>query len=130
MGNVMDVKKRTFDRYQIPGAFVTFKKSNKILDLHRSSKPLPLINLTKSGICFVSDKKFKYGDCVTVKIKIPGEKSLSLDVNVRWLKNNIPGERFHIGAQIRPFGKGNNYNSVRTLERLRELDSKYKEDYA
>ena len=63
---------------------------------------------------------------MTVKIKIPGERSLCLDVDVRWLKNNIPGEKFHIGAQIRPFGKGANYNSIRVLERLRELDNKYK----
>ena len=123
----MDVKKRTYDRYQIPGAFVTFKKTNKILSLYRNSKPLPLINLTKSGICFVSDKKFKYGDCITVTINIPGEKSLSLDVNVRWLKNSIPGSEFQIGAQIRPFGRGQSYNSLKTLERLRELDKKYKE---
>ena len=53
----MKEKNRTFDRYQIPGASVTCKKTNKILALPRSSKPLPLINLTKSGICFISEKR-------------------------------------------------------------------------
>ena len=124
----MNAKKRTFDRYNIPGASVVFKKANRLGLFSTSSKPMPLINITKSGICFVSEKRFKHGDCITVKINIPGEKSINLDVNVRWLKNNIPGEKFHVGAQIRPFGKGHNYNSLKSLERLRELDKKF-EDY-
>jgi hypothetical protein len=121
----MNAKKRTFDRYIIPGASVVYKKSHGLSFLSASSKPMPLINITKSGICFVSDKRFKHGECVTIKIIIPGEKSLCLDVDVRWLKNNLSGKKFQIGAQIRPFGKGNHYNSVKTLERLRELDKKF-----
>ena len=117
--------KRAFDRIEIPGAFVMFRKRNKFGFLERSSKPMQLFNLTKSGICFECDKKFYTGEPVCVNIQIPGEQSLRLYGKIRWIGDDLIGEAQLIGAQFSAFGKGRNYNPVRSLDHLRTLQNKY-----
>jgi hypothetical protein len=117
--------KRTFDRLQIPGALVVFRKRNKFGFLERSSKPMLLYNITKSGICFESDKKFEMGESVCIDIQIPGERSLRLYGNIKWISDDVTGGSCLIGAQFSAFGKGHNYNSLKSLDRLRILQTKY-----
>ena len=65
------------------------------------------------------------GEPVFVDIKIPGEKNIRLIGNIKWINHRFPGKSSLIGAQFLAFGKGRNYNSTKTLERLRDLYSRY-----
>lgn len=123
MSNSQD--KRTFDRLHIPGAVVLFRKRNKINLFDRFSRPMQLFNITKSGICFESERNFNRGEPVFVYIKIPGEKDIRIIGSIKWIDHRLPGKSSLIGAQFLAFGKGRNYNSIKTLERLRELYSRY-----
>jgi len=117
--------KRAFDRIAIPGAYVSFRKQNKLGFLEGFSKPMPLFNLTKSGICFASERKYDRGEPLCIDINIPGEDKLRLYGKIRWIKNDSPVQDCLIGAQFSAFGKGSEYNSLKSLDRLRILQQKY-----
>ena len=117
--------KRAFDRLRIPGASVIFRKKNKLGFFERFSRPMELFNITKSGICFASDKKFDAGEHVCIDIIIPGEKELRLYGSIKWITENMANEACLIGAQFSAFGKGRNYNSLKSLDRLRMLHLEY-----
>lgn len=117
--------KRAFDRMEIPGASVIFRRRNKLGFLERYSKPMQLYNLTKSGICFASDKKINTGEPVYVEIHIPGEKDLQLNGRVKWINGDYDESDCLIGAQFSAFGNGPGYNPIKSLDRLRILQNKY-----
>jgi hypothetical protein len=115
---------RASDRIHIPGALVVFRKRNKLGIFERFSKPMELFNITKSGVCFRSDKKLRRGEPLCVDIIIPGEKTIRLLGSVMWTDDDTSRETL-IGAQFAAFGKGKNYNPIKSLERLREIQHKY-----
>ena len=115
---------RASDRIHIPGALVVFRKRNKLGFFERFSKPMELYNITKSGVCFKTDKKLRRGEPLCVDIIIPGEKTIRLLGSVMWTDEASSRDTM-IGAQFAVFGKGKNYNSIKSLERLREIQHKY-----
>ena len=117
--------KRAFNRMQIPGASVIFRKKNKLGFFDRFSKPMQLFNITKSGVCFAADKKFDAGENVCIDIIIPGEKELRLYGSIKWISEDIVSDSCLIGAQFSAFGKGRNYNPLKSLDRLRTLHQEY-----
>ena len=118
---------RKFDRIQIPGAQVTYRKRNKFGIFERSSRPMSLLDITKSGLCFMSDKKLQRGEAVCIDISIPGEKELRLYGNIKWINDDSHTNSCLIGAQFSAFGEGRAYNSLKSLDRLRMLHKKYGE---
>lgn len=113
--------RRALDRRTVAGANVTYRKSNRMGLLERYSRPFPVRDLTKSGICFESDKSVRFGEKLRVEIHIPGEKEIKLEGEVRWFGNLGADHRVFVGAQFRPFGKGRRYNSMQSLEMLRKV---------
>jgi hypothetical protein len=118
-------EQRRADRIKIPGAVVIYKKRNRFGIFERPSKPMQLYNINKSGICFESDKILSNGEPLWFDIIIPGEQSLRLFGNVKWIDDKYPENHCLIGAQFLAFGQGRHYNSIRSLERLRELHHRY-----
>ena len=98
--------KRTFERISIPGAVVTFRKKNKFGFLENFSKPMPLVNLTKSGVCFPSEKRLDHGEPLCLDIEIPGEGKLRLYGKIRWINDDSQTWECLVGAQFTAFGKG------------------------
>jgi hypothetical protein len=118
---------RATDRVKIPGGSVVYRKRNKLGFFDRFSKPMELFNITKSGICFKSNKMFPRGETLLIEIIIPGEQSLRLLGVVKWIENPITNHEIYIGAQFTAFGKGRNYNPIKSLERLRFIQEKFSE---
>jgi hypothetical protein len=112
---------RSTDRLAIPGATVILRKKNRLGLLEKSSMPIELTNFTKSGIAFKSENSFRIGDAIYLDIIIPGEKSLRLVSEIRWIDDS----NSTIGAQFRAFGNGRKYNPLNALEKLRLLQKKY-----
>jgi len=110
---------------EIPGASVVYRKKNKLGFFERFSKPMVLFNITKSGVCFASEKKFDAGENVCIDIIIPGEKELRLYGSIKWISEDMANDARLIGAQFSAFGKGRNYNSLKSLDRLRTLHQDY-----
>ena len=119
------LEKRAYERMAIPGAAVVFRRKNRLGLFERFSRPMELYNITKSGICFKSEKKLARGSTLYVDIIIPGEKTLRLIGHVKWIEDEFSPGACLIGAQFYAYGKGKNYNSIKALERLRKLHDKY-----
>jgi len=117
--------KRNTERIRIPEAKVIYRQRNRLAILERFSRPMKLYNLTKSGICFRSEKRLHPGSSLCVDIIIPGEKKLRMIGDVKWIDERMADDTCLIGAQFSAFGKGRHYNSIRSLERLRKLQEKY-----
>jgi hypothetical protein len=118
-------EQRATERIYIPGALVVFRKRNKLGLFERFSRPMELYNITKSGICFRSDRRLNRGEPVCVDIIIPGEKTIRLVGSVKWTDEQRAFDHCLIGAQFSAFGRGKNYNPIKSLERLREIQYKY-----
>ena len=116
---------RATDRISIPGATVLLRKQSVLSVFERYSRPMALYNFTKSGICFVSDKPFNLGDKIIIQIIIPGEKTLRLVGQIRWIESEPNTEERIIGAQFRAFGKGSDFNPLKSLDQLRSLQQKF-----
>jgi len=117
--------KRAFNRMKIPGAHVVFRKRNKLGIFERPSRPMELYNITKSGVCFASEKTYHKGEPVLIEIQIPGEKELRLYGNIKWISEDGRDFTCLIGAQFSAFGEGKNYNSLKSLDRLRTLHQRF-----
>ena len=113
--------KRSTDRLAIPGGLVILRKKNRLGLLEKSSTPIELTNFTKSGIAFKSENSFRIGESIYLDIIIPGEKSLRLVSEIRWIDES----NSTIGAQFKAFGDGRKYNPLNALEKLRLLQKKY-----
>ncbi len=122
---IIEKDKRHTDRIRIPEAMVIFRQRSRIGFFERFSRPMKLCNLTKSGLCFRSEKPLNPGSPLCVDIIIPGEKKLRLIGDVKWIDERMTDRTCLIGAQFTAFGRGRNYNSIRSLERLRKLQEKY-----
>jgi len=120
-----DKDQRATDRVSIPGATVLLRRQSALSFFEPYSRPMALYNFTKSGICFVSDKPFNLGDKITVQIVIPGEKTLRLVGQIRWIENGQSTEERIYGAQFRAFGKGSDFNPLKSLDQLRTLQQKF-----
>ncbi len=68
-----------------------------------------------------SEFKFHIGDAVSLDILIPGEKTLRLAGEIRW----IDRPNSTVGAQFKAFGAGRKYNPLTALEKLRLLQKKF-----
>jgi hypothetical protein len=112
---------RATDRLFIPGGVIVLRKKNRLGLLEKSSTPIELTNFTKSGIAFKSDNSFQIGEAIYLDIIIPGEKSLRLVSEIRWIDES----NSTVGAQFKAFGEGRNYNPLNALEKLRLLQRKY-----
>ncbi len=110
---------------QIPGASAIFRTNNLLGNLGRGAHPMPLLNITKSGVCVGAPKKYETGEYVCIDIHIPGEKRLRLYGNVKWINDESTDSVCVIGAQFSAYGNGRDYNSMKTLDRLRILHQKY-----
>jgi len=119
--NSSEKDKRSTERILIPGATIVLRKRNRLGLFEKSSDPTDLSNFTKSGIAFKSEIKFRFGDAVYLDILVPGEKTLRLAGEIRWIDDS----NSTFGAQFKAFGSGRNYNPLTALEKLRLLQKKY-----
>jgi len=119
--NSSEKDKRSTERILIPGATIVLRKRNRLGLFEKSSDPTDLSNFTKSGIAFKSEIKFRFGDAVYLDILVPGEKTLRLAGEIRWIDDS----NSTVGAQFKAFGSGRKYNPLTALEKLRLLQKKY-----
>ena len=119
-------KRALIDRFIIPDAFIEiFTDQTRLFLLPKFSRKMPLYNLSKSGICFISSKPYKKGQFLLLNVNIPGERKIKLKTDVRWVKNGYQKNKYLVGTQIRAFGNQDIFNSMSTLKRLKEIENKY-----
>jgi Tfp pilus assembly protein PilZ len=84
------------------------------------SEPFDLNDLTKSGICFRTNKNVSRGDTVHLKIDIPGRQKIQIKGQVVWVQYQETSEHT-VGVQFLPFGTLKGYNTFSAREKLERL---------
>jgi hypothetical protein len=109
------MERRFIDRFQVPKARVRYAKENFIVLVSRA---MPLKDLSKYGACIELKEEIDPGYVVTIKISVPGKKSISVKGKIIWSNSKETDFRHHAGIQFLPFGKGRKYNSFNSRQKL------------
>jgi len=119
-------ERRYVDRICIAGAEVLYKEIRTVSLFQKFSQPFPLVDLNKSGLSFEMDHQLHPGVLLNLKLVIPGEKKINLKGRLIWITKLEKEGNYRTGVQFLPFGKGRNYNTFGSHERLLQLTNKYK----
>ena len=120
--------RRTFDRRLHPEITALLINSSwyNLLRYNFLQKPAilklgkhQLQNLSASGSCISSNKKFKPGDSIHLIIKTPDQKTISVKGFVRWTTAGKDRNMLFVGIQFSAFGRGRRYNSYKIHKQLR-----------
>jgi Tfp pilus assembly protein PilZ len=122
------LEKRTCLRFRIPGASVKYKKEKISLKKNDYiAEFLPVLDISRGGICFLAQELLKFGSLITLQISAPGETvPLTLKGTVRW-HSPSPGHsyRYQIGVQFLPYGEKKGQNYPGALVKLIALEQKF-----
>jgi hypothetical protein len=117
--------KRTQVRLRIPNGRVRYKNALAFGLFHTYIGPGELLDISKSGAGFIIGQPLDLEELIKVKIHIPGEKSLILRGQVRWVEADTGSGRHRVGMQFAPYGYRRDYNSPNKLTRLGRLGEIY-----
>jgi len=86
------------------------------------SKPVPVKNLSKSGISFALNENPDHGETILMQITFPDGTHFKLKGHIRWLNPLNNDENKAVGIQFFPFGNSKYYNPTNALDYLRTMD--------
>ena len=125
------LEQRTCARFRIPGATVAYKKAEK------SGKPvdyreefLPLLDISRGGIRFLTQELLKLDSRLHLKIQVPGDVyPLAMEGTVRWYGAN-PGQsyKYQIGVQFLPYGEKKDMNYPGSLVKIISYEQKFMDE--
>lgn len=121
-------EKRISQRFKIPGATVSYRKESWLFKRKSFDEEfLPLEDLSRGGLRFVSQKRLKAGDKLFIQLSIPGERSpLGLLGKVRWSARNKTGNYpYEAGVQFNVYGEKKSYNYPGNLVKIISLEQKF-----
>ncbi len=123
MKNDKDKDRRTLIRNQIKGVNIQFRRLGVSGIFNHLSKPVDIIDLSKSGVSFIIEDVLSYGDAVYMKLNFLDGKCLRLKGQIRWNKEIELKNRYSVGIQFFPFGSRSTYNPIDALEYLRSFEN-------
>ena len=113
--NKEGAEKRSSARYPVKGATLHYKKGKTCL----------VVNISRGGICFLSQEPLKVNSSITMNITFPEESpALILKGQVCWC---LPGlghsDEYQVGIRFLPFENKRGSNPPRLLERIIKLET-------
>jgi len=126
------IEKRTCIRFEIPGATTGYKLDKFLFSAHGKygEEFCPILDISRGGMRFVSQKSFKINTKINMKISIPGERvPMAFKGRVRWSAAN-PGKsyKYQIGVQFNPYGEKKGQNYPGSLVKIIALEQKFSPD--
>lgn len=118
-------ERRFYERISIPGAVVSYRTKKRFNWFNGFAGPVPMKDITKSGICFKIQTPLTEGRTVEIKVNIPGHVSFGVMGNIVWANQTAVSDEAYAGVQFKPFGKGRQYNSFRTHEQLEHITRQF-----
>jgi len=117
--------KRTCIRFNIEGATLSYKKL-KLLSLSPdyNEKNCPILNLSRGGCRFLTQKPIKANTNLLVEIDLAGEEQpLFFYGETIWFLPN-PGfsYKYQIGFQFNAYGEDEKQNSLSNLDIIKKLE--------
>ena len=118
-------EKRKCHRFTIPGGKGKYKKAGFIGLIKGFSDLCHVLNLSKGGVAFRTEKELRQGEKLIFQLLIPEETPLIVHSFVRRQEHSAIGKLKRVGITFLPFNNRKNGNSVKTLHVLRKLDEEY-----
>jgi hypothetical protein len=119
--------KRTCSRLNIEGATLSYKKMKLIsLSPDYNEKNCPILNLSRGGCRFLTQKPIKANTSLLVEIDLPEEDHpLFFHGETIWFLPN-PGfsYKYQVGFQFNAYGDDERQNSFDNLEMIKKLEQK------
>ena len=121
------MKKRSCQRFFIPGATLFYKKKPGLIKKHiYSANYYPVINISKGGAQFLCDERLNAGKDIMIKLNFPEmDQQPEIFATVRWIsKNPEQSYRYQTGIAFNLYGSRKNENSKEILTLLESLEPK------
>ena len=92
-----------------------------------SSKRFRILDMSRGGLAFESEKPYKTGQKIDMLVDLPGrDEPLELHGEVRWQKDVLNKYVLvTVGVQFAPFGDEKGMNSPEVLQVLEQLEEQY-----
>ncbi len=130
---VKEIERRLCQRFKIPGATVSYRITKLFSSKSGNDEEFcPVLDLSRGGIRFLTQKPLKFKSQVTLQLSIPGERvPIDLKGRVRWSTFNAgKSYKYQAGVQINPYGLEKRQNVPQTLTKIVALESKFIEPEA
>jgi len=123
-----EVERRLCQRFRIPGATVSYRIARLFGSRDGADEEFcPVLDLSRGGIRFLTQKPLKFRSKVTLQLTVPGER-IPIDIKgrVRWSTFNAgQSYKYQAGVQLNPYGLEKDQNVPQTLGRLVALETKF-----
>ena len=122
------IERRSCLRFEIPGATVSYKKKSLLPSKEDYAEEFcPILDISRGGIRFLTQKPLKIDSNIILKISIPGEKiPLVQKGRVRWSSLNVgKSYKYQIGVQFNVYGEKKDQNLVSNLTKIIALEQKF-----
>jgi len=123
-----DVERRLCQRFTIPGATISYRKEGLFSSKTRTEEEFcPVLDLSRGGIRFLTQKPLKFKSRVLLQLSVPGERvPLDLRGRVRWSTfNSGQSYKYQAGVQFNPYGLERGQNVPQTLTKIVALETKF-----
>lgn len=127
------IERRLCQRFKIPGATVSYGKVTLFSSKDRTDEEFcPVLDLSRGGVRFLTQKPLKFKSRVYLRLSIPGERvSLDLRGRVRWSTFNAgKSYKYQAGVQFNPYGLEKDQNIPQALTKIVALEQKFVEPEA
>lgn len=124
------LERRTCIRFVISGATISYRQEKRLFKTKNYEEFCPLLDISRGGLRFLSQKLLKVKNKISLTISIPDEKApLSVKGHVRWTRLN-PGQsyKYQIGIQFNPYGDKKKHNPPGALVKIISLEEKFAKD--
>jgi len=124
-----EIERRTCIRFKIPGATVNYQRKSLFPKPGFAEEFCPVLDISRGGVRFLTQKVLKPDTEVTLRISVPGERiPFSLKGIVKW---SSPSEgksyQFQVGVQFNPYGMDKDQNLPQTMVKIMALEQKFAE---
>jgi Tfp pilus assembly protein PilZ len=125
-----EVERRLCQRFKIPGATISYRKEKLFSSKTGADEEFcPVLDLSRGGIRFLTQKPLKFKSRIHLQLSIPGERvPLDLKGRVRWSTFNAgKSYKFQAGVQFNPYGLEKGQNVPQTLTKIVGLEQRFVE---
>lgn len=120
-------ERRSCVRFKIPGATVDYQKKTLLPRPGFIEEFCPVIDISRGGIRFLTQKPIKPDTEVTVRISVPGERiPFTMKGIVKW-SSQSEGKtyQYQAGVQFHPYGDKKDENLPQNMVKIMALEQKF-----
>ena len=122
------MERRLCQRFKIAGATVSYRRDRFFSPKAKVDEEFcPVLDLSRGGVRFLTQKPLKFKSKVSLQLSIPGERiPLEMKGRVRWSTFNAgKSYKYQAGVQFNPYGLEKDQNPPQALTKLVGLEQKF-----